>query len=316
VFDEPQLRRTERSAQSLKRIPIIAGPTASGKSAAAMALAEHFSLEIVNADAMQVYRGMDIGTAKPTPAEQARVRHHVIDVVTPAEAYSVARYVEDAHLAIEDILARGRLPLLVGGTGFYLRALRDGLPTAPPADAEAQAPLWREVEQGRLEALVAELHSAAPQDAARAAGNPRRVVRSLEVLRRSGKPPSAFPFTEPHFDFSIHVLAPASAELRPRIVRRARRQFEEGLVAEVAGLLRQYPQQPTALQAIGYKEVARHLRGEVSLELAREDVVNATARYAKRQRTWFRDEREAKIWTQTGERAAGDMTAAFEVEFG
>src|SRR5690606_13554714 len=111
-------------------------------------------------------------------------------------------------------------------------------------------------------------------------------VRSLEILRRSGQPPSAFPFTEPHFDFTMHVLAPPTTELRTRIVRRARRQFEDGLVAEVAELLRRYPAQPTALQAIGYKEVARYLRGEVTLELAQEDVVNATARYAKRQRTW------------------------------
>ena len=290
---------------------MIAGPTASGKSAVAMALAESFDLEIVNADAMQVYRGMDIGTAKPSLDEQERVRHHVIDVVTPADAYSVARYVEDAHLAIEDVLARGKLPLVVGGTGFYLRALREGLPTAPPADEVAQSPLWQAVEQGRLEDLIAELRAASPIDAERAAGNPRRVVRSLEILRRSGRPPSAFPFTEPHFEFTLHVLAPPTTELRSRIGRRARRQFEDGLVVEVTDLLRRYPTQPTALQAIGYKEVARYLRGEVTLDLAKEDVVNASARYAKRQRTWFRAERDAQIWKFTGEQAQQGMMTAF-----
>lgn len=295
---------------------MLAGPTASGKSAAAMTLAAAFDLEIVNADAMQVYRGMDIGTAKPSAAEQQQVRHHVIDVVTPAEAYSVARYVADAHQAIEDVLARGKLPLVVGGTGFYLRALRDGLPTAPPADPEAQAPLWAAVEQGRLEELIAELRSSAPQDAERAAGNPRRVVRSLEILRRSGRPASSFPFTEPHFEFGLHVLMPPSDELRARITERARRQFENGLVDEVAALLKRYPAQPTALQAIGYKEVARYLRGEVPLELAQQDVVNATARYAKRQRTWFRAERQARFWPSSGEEAHGEIQKFLAVELG
>jgi len=281
-----------------------------------MRLAEALGLEIVNADAMQVYRGMDIGTAKPTAAEQARVRHHVIDVVTPAEAYSVARYVDDAHYAIADVLARDKLPLLVGGTGFYVRALRAGLPTAPPADAAAQAPLWQAVEQGRLDELIAELRAASPSDAERAAGNPRRVVRSLEVLRRTGRPPSTFPFTEPRFSFDLFVLAPPTGELRPRIVRRARKQFEDGLVEEVAGLLREYPRQPTALQAIGYKEVAELLRGKATLADAMERVVNATARYAKRQRTWFRSERGASVWPFTGEQAEPELMKVFAARMG
>lgn len=277
----------------------------------AQRLAEELGFEIVNADAMQVYRGMDIGTAKPSQDEQRRVRHHVIDVVTPAEPYSVARYVADAHDAIEDVLSRGRVPLVVGGTGFYVRALRQGLPTAPPADGEAQAPLWEAVEQGRLAELTAELAAAAPEDAERAAGNPRRVVRSLEVLRRTGRPPSAFPFTAPRHDFALHVLSPPADRLRQRIVRRAQKQFEDGLVEEVAGLLRLYPEQPTALQAIGYKEVARHVRGLASLPEAQGDVIRATVRYAKRQRTWFRSERDATVWRVTGEEAVGEVLRAW-----
>src|SRR5688572_17503827 len=133
-------RRSGRHAAGSHLIPMLAGPTASGKSGLAMTLAEAHGLEIVSADAMQVYVGMDIGTAKPSVAERATVRHHVIDVVTPAETFSVAAYVERAHAAIAAILERGEVPLVVGGTGFYLRALREGLPTTPQADVAAQAP--------------------------------------------------------------------------------------------------------------------------------------------------------------------------------
>src|SRR5690606_15671018 len=126
--------RAARDGSTLDVVPVIAGPTATGKSSLALRLAEEHGLEIVNADAMQVYKGMDIGTAKPLMDERSRVPHHVVDVVTPAEAYSVARYVADAHHAIQDVFSRGGTPLVVGGTGFYIRALRQGLPTTPPAD--------------------------------------------------------------------------------------------------------------------------------------------------------------------------------------
>lgn len=279
---------------------MLAGPTASGKSSIALALAEAHGLEIVTADAMQVYRGMDIGTAKPTAAEQRRVKHHVLDVVTPAESFSVAAYVEHAHSAIAAILERGSVPLVVGGTGFYLRALRDGLPTVPQADLAVQAPLWAAVEQGRLSELLAELASVAPADAARAGANPRRVVRSLEVLRRTGKPPSAFPFTAPRYSFDLLVLAPPSATLVPRIAERARAMFDAGLVNEVSRLLQDHPLQGTALQAIGYKEVVDYVRGQSTLGETIDRVTSATLRYAKRQRTWFNAESGATVVEAAG----------------
>jgi len=282
---------------------MLAGPTASGKSAAALDLALRFDLEIVSADAMQVYRGMDVGTAKPTAAERARVPHHLIDVVSPAEAYSVADYVAAAETVIAEIQGRGRLPLVTGGTGFYLRALREGLATVPPADPAAQAPLWQAVEEGKLAALAGRLAEVAPDDARRAGRNPRRVVRSLEVLERTGRPPSAFPRTVPRFTYDLVVLLPSMDVLRPRIARRTRAMFDAGLVEEVRRLLAAYPQQPTALQAIGYKEVARHLRGETDLEETMAAVALATTQYAKRQRTWFRAEREATFLEQVGEEA-------------
>ncbi len=280
---------------------MLAGPTASGKSAAAMRLAEGFGLEIVSADSMQVYIGMDIGTAKPTPAERARVPHHMLDVVLPSQPYSVADYVRSAEAVIDQVLARGKTPIVVGGTGFYLRGLISGLPTVPRADLEAQAPLWREVEAGGLTALIHELEEASPPDAARAARNPRRVVRSLEVLRATGRPPSAFPNLPPRHGFELVVLNPDTQALAPRIEQRGRRMFELGLVQEVRGLLERYPDQPTALQAIGYKEVAAHLRGAISEEEALRAVIDASRRYAKRQRTWFRGEPAARLLAGFGE---------------
>lgn len=275
------------------RIPLLGAPTASGKSALALALAERAPLEIVSADAMQVYRGLDIGTAKPSPEERRRVPHHLLDVVDPDEPFSVADWVPLAEAAIEGALARGRLPLVVGGTGFYLRALARGLPTTPPADPEAQAPLWARFERDGLGPLLAELEASAPEDARRAQRNPRRVVRALEVLRRAGRPPSAFPLRPPRFDTSLLVLTPPPERLRPRIEARTERMFAAGLVDEVRALRERYPEWATATQAIGYKEVLEHLAGRAELEEAKAAVAAATRRYARRQRTWFRKEADA-----------------------
>ena len=271
-------------------IPVLAGPTASGKTSLALALAAVAPLEVVSADAMMVYQGMDIGTAKPSRLEQRRVPHHLLDVVTPAEPFSVAEYVRLAEAAIAEVLSRGRLPLVVGGSGYYLRALSEGLPTVPPADAAVQAELWRVFEHEGLEPLLNELRRASPADEARAQRNPRRVVRALEVLRRTGRPPSSFPPSAPRFNYDKCVLLPSLATLQARIEERTAQMFAAGLIAEVAALLARYPEQPTALQAIGYKEVSEFLRGRLTLTEVRQQVMQATVQYAKRQRTWFRRE--------------------------
>lgn len=288
-------------------IPLLGAPTASGKTAASLELAEALDVEIVVADAMQVYVGMDIGTAKPTPEERERVPHHVIDVVSPAEPFSVADYVQRAERAIGDILGRGRLPWVVGGSGFYLRSLVRGLPTAPPVDAVVQEPLWRRFADHGLDPLLAELNRVSPADALRAQGNPRRVIRALEVLRRTGRPPSTFPTTEPAFRYDEVVLLPSMDALRPRIEQRTEQMFDDGLVDEVRRLLAAYPTQPTALQAIGYKEVVAYLNGETSLEQAKADVILATQQYARRQRTWFRKEPEARRIPLLADAAAGEL---------
>src|SRR5690625_8036486 len=163
-------------------LPLLGAPTASGKSATALKLALELQdivrIEIITADAMQVYRGLDIGTAKPTPAEQQLVPHHLIDLVTPAEQFSVARWGEEAERVIAEVLARGAVPFGVGGPGFYLRSLAEGLPPVPPAEPTLQAPIWLQLEQDGLEPLQAELARVAEADAAPAGGNPRPLARA------------------------------------------------------------------------------------------------------------------------------------------
>jgi tRNA dimethylallyltransferase len=271
-------------------IPLLAGPTASGKTALALELARYFPLEVISADAMMVYRGMDIGTAKPSSQERSSVPHHLLDVVNPDEPFNVADYVRLAEQAIKEVLERKKIPLVVGGTGFYIRALVEGLPTVPEADETVQAELYKRLEREGLDKLLGELEHASPSDAKRTERNPRRVVRALEIIQRTGKAPSDFPMTTPAFTYDKVILAPTMEHLRPRIEARTEAMFAAGLTDEVIRLFRQYPTLATAKQAIGYKEVVDYLAGQMTLEQAKAAVTLATTQYAKRQRTWFRKE--------------------------
>jgi len=275
------------SSASARRVTAFAigGPTASGKSAVALELAEQFGFEIVSADAMQVYRGLDVGTAKPTLEERTRVLHHMIDVVPASSRFSVADWVVGAEDAILEAFRRGVTCLVVGGTGFYLDALARGLPTTPAADEAVQAVLYERLEQEGLDVLVASLEAKAPLDAMRAARNPRRVIRALEILERSGKPPSAFDLRPPRVSVQRVWLVPSMGALDPRIEARAKNMLAEGLVEEAAGL--DSISLATASQAIGYREAAAVARGELSFDEAYRAIVMATRQYAKRQRTWF-----------------------------
>jgi tRNA dimethylallyltransferase len=277
-------------------IPILAGPTASGKTELALRLAQRVDLEgkradleVVSADASMVYRGMDIGTAKPSLLERSRVRHHLLDIVEPDSAFSVADFVAAAEGAIADILARGNIPLLVGGTGYYLRALSEGLYELPRPDLALQSRIWAEFEQNR-EGLLMELGKVSPADLERVGQNPRRLVRAIEVLRQTGIPPAQLKRREPKYPYRKLILWPPWNWLEPRLEARIQQMLDRGLVAEVEQLLRAHPSMPTALQAIGYKEMAAHLRGELSLEQAKDRMLKATRAYARRQYTWFRKE--------------------------
>lgn len=274
----------------------IVGPTATGKSRLGMILARELGGEIVNADALQVYRGFDIGTAKPGPAEQAAVPHHLIDILDPHEPYSAGEFARRATEAIAGIRGRGRVPIVVGGSGLYLRALFEGISPVPPGDLEVRRRLRERLEEEGLEALRRELLLLDPETAERLKpGDTQRILRALEVARVSGKPLSAWIAEQPFGAqriAAIHVgLTLPRSILYDQIAGRVARMMEEGWLEEVAGLLRQglSPDLP-AFQAIGYRQLVRHLEGKGSLEEAIAGTVQATRRFAKRQETWFRKE--------------------------
>ncbi len=271
-------------------IPALVAPTASGKTAAVLRLADLAvgrGLEVISADALQVYRGFDIGTAKPTAADRERVPHHLVDAVAPEGTMDAVSWTRAAETAIEDALARGARPLVVAGTGFYLDALDRGLPTTPAADPALRASLEAERAERGLAALLDELRSLAPEDAAASQGNPRRVLRALEVLRASGRPPSAFPRTPPRFALRSFVALPPAAALEARVDARVASMLAAGWLDEVAALMVRVPPAAPGWQAIGYAELVRVVRGEATLDDAAAAIARATRRYAKRQRTWF-----------------------------
>lgn len=285
-----------------ERLLALVGPTASGKTDAAIALAERLGAEIVSVDSMLVYRGMDVGTAKPSPEQRRRVPHHLVDVAEPSEPFSVARYQALAREAIAGIRERGRRPLLVGGTALYLRAVADDL-HLPPTDPGIRAAL--EDEAGRLGAieLYERLARSDPVAAAKIEpANVRRTVRALEVAQLTGRPFSSFASAWERFEPSR--LRAAGVELpRPRLAGRIRdrvaRMLELGLLEEVAGLVeRGLGEWLTASQAIGYAEFARHLAGELTLEEAVAGTARRTTALARRQMAFFR--RDPRIrWFET-----------------
>lgn len=279
---------TSEREQLLKGVRIIAGPTASGKTARAIALAEQVDGEIVGADAFQIYRALPILTAQPTREEQAQVPHHLIGSIPPEEEYSVARYLTEALTAIAAIIARGRTPIVVGGTGLYLRALMRGLSDAPPGD-EA---LRQELNSQPLEALVARLEAIDPEAAAAIdRKNPRRVVRALEVCLLTGQPFSQFRQEwEKEAAGSGVVLMPDRDWLHKRIEARTAAMFRAGVVEEVRTERARGEIGPTASQVIGWREIGALLDGTMTEADCRAAIVTATRQYAKRQMTWFRRE--------------------------
>jgi tRNA dimethylallyltransferase len=274
----------------------IVGATATGKSALALALAKELGGEIINADALQVYRGFDLGTAKPKAAERAAVPHHLIDILEPHERYSAGEFARRAREAMAEIEGRGKVPIVVGGSGLYLRALFSGLSPIPPGDPEVRAELCRRLGEEGLPALAAELARRDPETAARLPpGDTQRILRALEVALVTGVPLSAWISRQPFGTQGIAAiqvgLTVARGLLYDRIASRVAEMVAGGWVEEVTGLL-QRGLEPTlpAFQAIGYRQLARHVQGEQPLEASIADTVQATRRFAKRQETWFRKE--------------------------
>jgi tRNA dimethylallyltransferase len=293
--------------------PLIAvvGPTAAGKSALALRLARELAGEIVSCDSLQVYRGLDIGSAKATPDERASVPHHLLDVVDPDAPFSAAEYARLARAAIAQIDGRGRVPIVVGGTGLYLRALLFGLFEGPARDQafrERLAAFAARRGAGRMHRLLARVD---PESAARIPpADAVRVVRALEVFRATGRPLTAHhrggaPALE-GFHVRVVGIAPPREVLRAAVVRRTDDMFARGLLGEVQGLLdRGYAPDLRPLQAIGYRQAVDVVLGRRDEASARRDIVASTMQYAKRQLTWFRHQTDAS-WSDGPDGAFAD----------
>lgn len=285
---------------SRPRLTVIAGPTASGKTALAIEVARKLGAEIVSADSQQVYRGFDIGTAKPSAEELAQVPHHLLSVAEPDETFSAARFQSLADAAIADITSRGKRVVVAGGTGLYLRILLHGVVPAPPAAPEIRARLEEEAQRLGREHLHQRLSAIDPETAARVKPTDLvRIVRALEIHELTGTTASQFRnehrFAEDRYPFDLYVLDPPREELYRRIDQRAARMFREGLLDEVRDLVARGYRDATPMGSVGYVQALAQLEGRLTLEEAIAQTARESRRYAKRQLTWFRREPGARF---------------------
>lgn len=298
------------------RLVIIAGPTASGKTALAVGIARLFNGEVVNADSMQVYRHMDIGTAKPTDEERAGIPHHLIDIVSPDEEYTAARFRADAQKAIADIASRGKTPVVAGGTGLYIKALTGGLFAGPQADWELRRDLLETASSRGKEALHEILRSIDPESASRIhPNNLHRIIRAIEVFELSKRPISELQ-QEHAFSETPYVCLKAAIEMErsalySAIDSRVERMVEAGLLEETRRLAAMgYGYDLKPMCGLGYKEMCGYLRGEYPFEEAVRLIKRNTRHYAKRQMTWFRKDPEIK-WFKPGDSCIIDRIKEF-----
>jgi len=287
---------------------VITGPTASGKSALAIAVAERINGEIISMDSRQVYRGMDIGTAKVSAADRARVPHHGLDLVDPDERYSAGRFARDARRWIHEISARGHTPILAGGTGFFLHALINPLFEEPELEPRRRERLARYLDRHSDETLHTWLARLDPETAARLArsGGRQRLQRALEIALLTGKSLSWWhrhaPPGTPPLRATVFVVNLPRPELYRRIDERVTDMIDAGLVAEVQRLLDAgYRPGDPGMNATGYPEIIAYLHGEISLDEAADRIRRATRQYARRQLTWFRNQLPAAIWLDATE---------------
>ena len=272
---------------------VIAGPTATGKTALALELAGHVPIEVISADSRQVYRGLDVGTAKPTRAERRRLPHHLVDIINPDESFSAHRFAHMARAAIVEIESRGARPVLVGGTGFYIQALLTGSPLgATPPDPDLRSRLTRQLEADGPEPLIQRLRELAPDRAAAIdLNNPRRLIRALEIAESRCHPtaPESQPAANQPIPAYVLGLEVEPAALAERIAQRTAHMFRHGLLDEARCLRDQgYDRSLPALTGVGYAEALTHLDGNMTLSEAIERTTIRTRQYARRQRTWFR----------------------------
>ena len=298
------------------RVVLLMGPTGAGKSDVALELAARMPVEIVSVDSAMVYRGLDIGTAKPAREVREGIPHHLVDVLDPAERYSAGQFLHDAMEAIGAIHARGRVPLLVGGTMLYFHTLLNGLARLPPADAQVRRELDARLASDGSVALHAELRRVDPDAAARIHPNdPQRIQRALEVHRLTGRPISALQRDRPvplvGTRVGCFVISPPRQDLHTRIARRFEQMMAAGFLDEVRHLRARsdLTADKPALRAVGYRQLWQHLDGAVGLEEAVRNSIVATRRLAKRQMTWLRALPQAE-WLNSSE-AAGQRIVAW-----
>ena len=279
----------------------LAGPTASGKSKASMAIADLLPIEIVNVDSATIYQGMDIGTAKPDANDRARVPHHLLDIIDPAQAYSAAQFLTDAKRCITDIQARGKTPLLVGGTMLYFKVLQDGIDDLPGASAAIRAGIQDQAQSNGWPAMHAELAKIDPVTAERLPPNDRqRIGRALEIYHSTGRPMSSFfdPNRASGRKLQLISLEPSDRQvLHQRIGDRFDLMLEQGLVDEVQALMARsdlHDDLPS-IRCVGYRQIWAHLQGQDSLAQAREKAIAATRQLAKRQLTWLRGMKDRHV---------------------
>lgn len=290
----------------------VVGPTASGKSALSLALAHRFDGEVVNVDSMQLYRGMDIGTAKLPPDEREGIAHHMLDVLDVTEPASVARYQEAAVAAVEEIRARGKTPIMVGGSMLYVQSLIDDW-QFPPTDPTVRATYQARLEAVGIDTLHAELAQIDPAAATVIEDkDPRRTVRALEVIQLTGKPYQASQpprNAPPRWNTLILGLRTETEWLNPRIAQRTKQMFAHGLVDEVRELVDDHGlvAESTAGRAIGYSQVLSALAGEYDVAEAQERTITGTRRYVRRQRSWFNRDKRIHWLDASGDPVAGGL---------
>lgn len=285
--------------EGLEKIVVICGPTGAGKSRVAFELAGRFGGEIINADSQQVYKGLDIGTAKPTHTERTKIPHHVIDVVSPDEHFDAAVFVRMADKAIEDVKARGGNPFVVGGTGMYLKMLIGGICQAPPRNDDVRNALAELIEKEGIESLHERLRKIDPVSAKVINKNDKtRIIRAVEIFETTGITASDFyarhGFSARRYNALKIGINVSREELYGHIDARVERMIKNGWLEEVKNLLKKYPTECRAFEAIGYRELISHIQGGVPLETAVSIIKRNTRHYAKRQLTWFRADREIK----------------------
>lgn len=301
----------------MNNIICIAGPTASGKTALAVELAKELNGEVVSCDSMQIYKGMDIGTAKPTPEEMQGIPHHMIDVAEPDEDFSVSRYCAQAAPIVDDIVARGKTAIIAGGTGLYMDSLIQGNDFAPFPATGVRERLEQEAEAQGIQVLFDRLAAVDPEAAGKLhLSDRKRIIRALEVYLETGETITAHnrktQLIPPRYSpLWLGLDFENRADLYGRIDRRVGLMLEQGLIAEIQGLLAAgVPPKCTAMQAIGYKEFLAALKGECTIGEAADQVRQASRRYAKRQLTWFRRNRKIHWLIRQEGRSGGEILAA------